>query len=335
MKVQNKYVDIKIGNQNVRKHNFFLDSYLESFSKCQYVFNYNDNKDLSNSLYLKLDTPLNDIEYDSVLSPSDFDMSITKGTLQSIKNSNNLSAIYTYTNAISFMLYEEGQWVEYQDRSILNGRRITAISFGLQTFLDTSDYNLYFSNSEVINISREDLIITDAIYRGDDSFAYHLDVETQWENEIDGSGSHDYPVRTRLYSVGLGYTIGKMEEEIIIGDDVEDVEVNVEDDFTYSFVLTKAVDSGIYPGNNIYPSTDLHAKTFKIKTSIYPQTNLYAGNNLYPRAGDFKYVIMKYKNYYVNRGGEIKELDDVYTMSFYTAKEGVLTIKDKIERSDA
>ena len=31
----------------------------------------------------------------------------------------------------------------------------------------------------------------------------------------------------------------------------------------------------------------------------------------------------------------IKELDDEYTMSFYTAKEGVLTIKDKIERSDA
>lgn len=335
MRVRNKYVDIKIGNQNVRKHNFFLDTYLENFSKCQYVFNFNDSKDLSNSLYLKLDTPLNNVEYDSILSPSDFDMSITKGTLQSIKNSNNLSAIYTYTNAISFLLYEEGQWVEYQDRSILDGRRITAISFGLHTFLDTRDYNLYFSNSEIINISREDLIVTDSIYRGDDEFPYHLDVEKKWITETDGSGTHEYPVRTRLYSVGLGYTIGNIEDEIIIGDDVESVDVNVEDDFTYNFVITKAVDSGIYPNGNMYPSSLLHSKTFKIKTSIYPHNNLYAGNNLYPRAGDYKYVIMKYKGYYVNRGGEIIELDDVYTMSFYTGKEGVLTIKDKIERSDA
>lgn len=333
MKIQNKYVDIKLGKHTLRKHNFFLDSYLSQFSKCQYVFDFNDLKNLGSAIYIKLDTPLNNVEYSTELSSSDFDMYISYGRLQTIRNSNNLSAIYTYTNAVSFFLYENGSWVEYQDRTILDGRKITAISFRLQTFLDTRDYNLVFEGDKVLNISREDLIVTDAIYRGEGEFPYHLDVEDKWKEDPFYSEA-SYPIRTRLYSVGLGYNPGQMQEEHIIGADVENVEVNVEDDFTYNFVITKATDSGIYPGN-LYPSATLQPKTFKIKTSLYPNTKIYSGANIYPRAGDYKYIIMKYKNYYVDRGSETHELDETYTMSFYTGKEGLLTVRDKIERSDA
>lgn len=335
MKIQNKYVNIKLGKKSVKKHNFFLNNYLKEFSKCQYAFDYNDHKNLGYALYIKLDTPLNNVNYNTELSSNDFDMYISYGKLQTIKNSNNLSAIYTYSNDVSFYLKENNNWIEYQDRTVLDGRKITALSFALYTFLDTKDYNLVFEGNNVLNISREDLIVTDAIYQGNDIFPYHLDVEKKYEKETDGSGTHQYPVLTRLYSVGLGYNIGNMQEEHIIGDDVENVEVNVEDDFTYSFVLTKAVDSGIYPSGNMYPSISLQPKTFKIKTSLYPNNNIYTGNNLYPRAGDYKYIIMKYKNYYVDRGSTPHELDETYTMSFYTGKEGVLTVKDKIERSDA
>lgn len=335
MKIQNKYVDIQLGKQNVRKHNFFLDKYLEQFSKCQYSATYPNMKNLNYRIYIKLDTPLDNVDYDTYLTIDDFDMYIEGGRLQTIRNTNNLSAIYTYTNAISFYLKENNTWVEYQDRTILDGRRITAISFYLETFLDTNSYNLYFKGDEVLNISREDLIVTDAIYKGEDGFPYHLDVEYDTAYEEDGSGPHYYEIRSRLYSVGLGYKVGQMEEEHIIGADVENVEVNVEDDFTYSFVITKAVDSGIYPSGNMYPSASLQPKTFKIKTSLYPNNNLYSGNNVYPRASDYKYIIMKYKKYYINRGSGVVELDETYTMSFYTEKEGVLTIKDKIERSDA
>lgn len=333
MKVKNKLIDIQIGKKSVRKHNFFLDSYLTEFSKCQYVFDYNDKKDLSYGLYIKLDTPLENVEYDSVLEDTDFDMYIRRGNLQTIKNSNNLSAIYSFSNAVSFYLLEEGSWVEYTDRSILDDRKITAISFSLQTFLDTAEYELYFADSEILNIVREDLIVTDAIYQGEDDFATHLNINNMIEYES-GGAVYETPLRTRLYSVGLGYNIGQMQEEYIIGEDVENVEVNVEDDFTYSFLITKAVDSGIYPSTNMQPMTTLHPRTFKIKTSIYPNPRLYAGNNLYPRAGDYKYIIMKYKDYYINRGSEIVDTK-TYTMSFYTNKEGLLTVKDKIERSDA
>lgn len=333
MKIQNKYVDIKLGKKSVRKHNFFLDSYLEKFSKCQYDYYHFYNKNLNSKVYIKLDTPLNNVDYTTELAESDFEMYIPKGRLQTIRNSNNLSAIYTFSNDVSYYLYEEGVWTEYQDRTLLDGRRITAISFDLQTFLDTRDYNLVFNGDEVLNISREDLIVTDAIYRGNDEFPYHLDVETKMIDDPIYQNS-SYNVKTRLYSVGLGYNIGEMQEEYIIGADVTDVEVNVEDDFTYNFVITKAVDSGIYPGN-LYPSSSLQPKSFRIKTSLYPSTNLYSGSNLYPKAGDYKYIIMKYKNYYINRGMETVELDETYTVSFYTDKSGVLTVRDKIERSDA
>lgn len=333
MKIQNKYVDIKIGNKSFRKHNFFLDSYLEIFSKSQYQINFSQ-RGLMSGVYLKLDTPLNNVKYDTQLSDAYFDVYIYSNKLQTIKNSNNLSAIYTYSNDVSYYLNENNTWVEYQDRSLLNGRKITAISFCLQTFLDTRNYNLMIENSEIINISREDLIVTDAIYRGNDEFPYHLDVENKYTIYESGGAPYSAEIKTRLYSVGLGYNIGQMDEEYIIGDDVENVEVTVEDDFTYSFLITKAVDSGVYPSNNAYPSTSLQPKTFKIKTSLYANSNLYSGNNLYPRAGDYKYIIMKYKNYYINRGSQIIDLDETYTMSFYTSKEGLLTVKDRIERGE-
>ena len=44
------------------KVNLCLDSYLTEFSKCQYVFDYNDKKDLSYGLYIKLDTPLEKVQ---------------------------------------------------------------------------------------------------------------------------------------------------------------------------------------------------------------------------------------------------------------------------------
>lgn len=330
MKINNKYVNIKIGKQQIKKHNFFLDSYLSYFSKGQrnteYTnYDYNRLKDLSSNLYIKLDTPLTGITTSSTLNESDFDMRIYRGNKNLIGNKNNISVIYTFSNGISFDLYESG-WVEYTDRTILDGRKITAISFGLETFLDVSDYNLYFHDGEIITISREDFIITDAICDGYD-YPYHLSPilnKQQYE-------SYSYSICAYVYSVGLGYNIGKMEEEYVIGDDVELID---DDDYTFSFVIKKASDNGIYPGNNMYPSSDLYSRTFKIKSSIYPKPTLYLGSNLYPRAGDYKYIIMKYKLYYISRGGEVIETGDEYTMSFYTPKEGILTIKDKIERND-
>lgn len=326
MKINNKYVNIKIGNQQVKKHNFFLNSYLSYFSKGQrdtsYInYNYNRLKDLSANLYIKLDTPLTGITTSSTLNESDFDMRLYRGNKNLIGNKNNITVIYTFSNSISFDLYES-DWVEYTDRSILNDRKITAISFNLETFLDVSDYNLYFHDSEIITISREDFIITDAICDGYD-YPYHL--SPILKDETYGT------ICAYVYSVGLGYNIGRMEEEYVIGDDVELIN---EDDYTFSFVIKKASDNGIYPGGNIYPSSNLYSRTFKIKSSIYPRPTLYLSGNLYPRAGDYKYIIMKYKFYYINRGGDVIETGNEYTMSFYTPKEGILTIKDKIERND-
>jgi hypothetical protein len=120
-----------------------------------------------------------------------------------------------------------------------------------------------------------------------------------------------------------------MEEEYIIGKDVKIIE---EDDFTFNFVLSKATDEGIYPNVNGYPSIKSYPLTFKIKTNKYPTEMTWCSNNLYPMISDFKYIIIKYVFYYINRGGNIIDLDKYYTMSFYTNKEGILIIKNKIER---
>lgn len=328
MEIVNKYISIKLGDKSVTKHNFILDSYLKYFSKGQLEeYSYmNNRKNLSNYLYIKLDEPLENITTESTLSANQFEMYIYKGGNSSIKNKSNITVLYTFSNEISYYLNNE----EQTDRSLLDGRKITGLSYNLETYLDVSDYDLYFIGDEILTILREDVISTDAYIDGYD-YPYHLSPVLD-EISYESAGETYYAdVYSKIYSVGLGYNIGKMEEEYIIDEDIRIIE---EDDTTFSFNLKKANDVGVYPNNNGYPSTSTFPLTFRIKTSKYPSTNLYTSNNLYPSVGDYKYIIIKYRLYYIDRGSNIVNLNDFYTMSFYTNKEGILTIKDKIERND-
>lgn len=323
MKIENEYVNIKCGNKTFNKHNFFLNNYLKLFSKSQIDYSYKlDVYKLLTTCYLKLDTPLDNVTYDSELNSQDFDY--TMFGLQHLLNTTNktISLTYRYNNS------------DDVDRENLIGHKIMAIAFGgaseIYTYLDTSEYDLEITDG-LINIARKDNFSTDAICSYD--YPYHLcPIKEDYEYESGGilNETKKYSI---LYSVGLGKSAGNMEEEYIIG---ENAIIYEEDDFTYNFVLKKATDSGVYPlSNNIFPSIDLQPKTFKIKTSKYPSNNIYAGSNLYPSVGDYKYIIMKYRFYYIDIETEQPTfINEYYTMSFYTDKAGVLTIKDKIERND-
>lgn len=314
MKVRNEYVNIKVGNKECKKHNFFLNKYLKLYSKSQL------NKDnamimsfqkLFDRVYLKLDNQLQ-VDYDTDLKPQDFELELVNNLISNVLGTKNtITATYYVNNSDGFYLNGALEF----DRSKLIGYKITGIAFGdsenVYTFLDTTDYNLEIIDESLIDISRKDLITTDAIC----SYDYPVHLAPRNIN-----GEYAY-----LYSVGLGRRSGAMEEEYIIDDAIK---INEDDDYTYSFLLTKAIDVGIYPCNECYPSITTYPTTFKIKTSIYPQLNLYCGDNIFPSSADYKYIIYKYKIY--NSKGYVGE----YTMSLYTEKEGILTIKDKIERND-
>lgn len=323
MQVQNKYVRVQIGNKIREKHNYIKDSYLKLFSKGQISndytnYSYNLSKDLSHNLILTLDTLQADGTNEIV--------TINKGVSNMTGTPQSITTSYKFSNETYFYLNNEQQ----TDRTILDGKRIISISFNNYTFLDTTEMDLQFNGNEVLTISREDIITTDAICSGYE-YPYHLAPILKKYSDISSGYPINYEICAYIYSVGLGQQIGKMEEEYIVG---KDVEIKEEDDTTFSFILKKSIDVGIYPGNSEYPSLTKYPTTFKIKVSRYPSVVTYAEDNLFPSNADYKYIIMKYKMYYINRGSRVVETGEEYTMSFYTNKEGILTIKDKIERND-
>lgn len=309
MKISNKYVEIKMGNKKYRKQNMILNTYLKRIFDMQ--MNDDHNVCLINRCYLKLDTPIENVGYDTELDGLlDFDIFIYPSyNVNIISNKNIISLNYKFDD--SMYTYNRKRYAE--GLSQFNGRKITAIGFGMNrncfTFLDTDNMNIFINANEDFLMSRLDTIQSDGTANKIE-YPLHLINDTARKDVktiVDGDYQYSETTMAKLYSIGFGNTIGLMEEEYLI----DDVETDRDD---YSITLN-------------VPRTK--------KIGHYPSEDLQLG--FYPTMDNSKYLIFKYRLYrrYTDSNSQfvITYLDEYYTMSKPNENFGDLDIKLKIERS--
>lgn len=316
MKVKNNFVKIQNGDKTYIRQNMILNKYIKRIFDGQLDLNHLTSK--ISSCFIKLDTPIENVDYDSELTMNDFDLIFFGGTSDSYvgenkfnkiseRNKNSIKINYLFNNEGLFY-YKDGQNYYASDFKMFNGRKITAIGFGyvnvVFAFLDTSNMNIIINGDEGLNVTREDIFQSDGVCNGfeyplhlvNDSALYNLEYEEH------GSESIQIITEAQLYSVGFGNTLGLMEEEYLI----QDVQTS-RDDTSITFNLNRVK-----------------------KLGHYPSENLQLG--FYPTMDNSKYLIFKYRLYKHKSDNTNIYLDKYYTMSMPNENFGNLDIKLKIER---
>lgn len=328
MKIKNEYIKIKT-NKEIVLHNYIYDNYLKIFSTTQYNENElykNESKNLSNC-FIKFDTELEDIKNASI---TDFDISIASSQNEIVGSKQEVNAMYTYTTRKGIRVISTREATN--DLNQYAGKKVTALGFGMNEIMacvDTSNYNVYIVKDEEFNVSRKDIITSDAICIGNE-YPVHLAPLFKTCEYESAKGVFIANIYAKLYSVGLGATIGKMEEEYIIGEDINAIK---ESDTSFGFNLRKGNEQSVYPQNNLYTEDSLYPLPLYVQNEIHPQNNLHCSDTLYPLASNYKYVIYKYQLYYIDRGSAIEELQQFYTMNYSTKVKGLFEIVNKIERN--
>ena len=309
MIVNNKYVEIKQGKKIYRKQNMILNEYLKNIFNSQ--IDPEHNFSAISHCYLKLDTPIENVDYDSQLDGIlDFDIFIYPTYVPTFTYNKNIVTI-TYKFDDSRFAYNHSL-CENKGLGSFNGRKITAIGFGSNrncfAFLDTSSMNIIINANEDFIITRVDNIQSSGI-ASKIEYPLHLvnDIAKRDLKNIQLSESEVVEEKTmaQLYSVGFGNTLGLMEEEYL----VNDVEVD-RDDTSITFNVNRIK-----------------------KVGHYPSENLRLG--FYPTIDNSKYLVFKYRLYRrYDRDGEpfINYLDEYYTMSMSNENFGNLNVKLKMER---
>ena len=317
--------------------NYIYNSYLKLFSDCQkelYDYNYRiteTNETKLSYCCIKVDEPLEDYQN---ASASDFDIFIPLKNYDLTGNESGTSTIYEYS---SLMI----NYANPIDLTPYDGKKITAIGFcgitrwidvtpvyELYACLDTSYYSIYVDKEQGIEISRKDIIQSNAVC---DGYAYPLHLAPVLDRFSEPDDEHHGAIariRPILYSVGFGTMRGQMKEEWIIG---QDAVINTIDDFKYGVAMKNPVSVPIYPNNNQYPASSLYPVQPDYKETIHPQENRFPSDTMYPMKAGYNYIIFKYRLYY-NVLNDIVYLDEYYTMSYAYNPKGIFIATNKIER---
>lgn len=315
MKVKNNYVKIQCGNKTYIRKNMLLDKYIKRIFDGQLDLNHLTSK--ISSCFIKLDTPIENVDYDTELTRNDFDITLFGGTSDSYegenkfniiseRNKNSIRINYLFNNEGLF--YANGQNYYASDIKLFSGRKITAIGFGyvntVFTFLDTSNMNIIINGNEGINVTREDIFQCDGVCSGFEYPLHLVNDSALYDSEYEEQDNVSTLIITeaQLYSVGFGNVLGLMEEEYLIGD----VQTS-RDDTSITLDLNRIKKIGHYP------SEDLHL-------------------GFYPTIDNSKYIIFKYRLYKHKADNTNTYLDKYYTMSKPNENFGDLEIKLKLER---
>lgn len=305
MKIKNEYVEIKIGNKIYKKQNMILNTYLYRLFNSQISTSALSSN--INRCYIKLDTPIENVDYNTELNgKTDFDIIL----IPAVGNEKIASIVSSSSNYVKLKYSFNDNVFKYNNKtyysnkfSMFNKRKITAIGFGngynCFAFLDTSNMNIVINGNEKTIITRVDNFMSDGSSK-DFDYPFHLIQDAIY---YDLDDSRDEFTKAQLYSIGFGNTLGYMEEEYLINN----VETSVDDNsITLNVNRTKTIGH--------YPSEDLHF-TF------------------YPTKDNSKYIIFKYRLYRSINNQLFVYLDQYYTMSKKNENFGNLEIKLSIERS--
>lgn len=314
MRIKNEYVEIKIGNKVYTKQNMILNTYLKAIFEAQ-IYTEHNNSNIG-FCYLKLDTPLENVDYDSQINATDFDIQLFGKEKSSIITTESLiKVIYNFNDTSFFFKKSDGTWAGTAggNLNMFVGRKVVGIGFGINrkcfAYLDTNNMNIIINENEQFRITRVDNFLSDGIVKNLD-YPLHLindiakkDLKYVYINNI----GYEESTMAQLYSVGFGNTAGYMEEEYLI----DDVETD-RDDYSITLNVSRIKKIGHYP------SEDLQL-------------------GFYPTMDNSKYLIFKYRLYrrYTDSNSQfvVTYLDKYYTMSKPNENFGNLDIKLKIERS--
>lgn len=288
MKIKNELVSIRIGNKQYDLKNLITNNCLTRFARRQLEpnrYNYIPNDIEMSYCLLKFDDPF-EINEDIELHNQDFDICLVEGSSffeERVISSNRIDIKYFYSTDAIYDYKKSTSDVNISDYS---GKKIVTIAFNswfasdansstkipIMAVIDTSNYNIYLQDGQDLKITRNDVITSDCEF-----YCENFNVKGPLHllpgyNLVKINGENLYTFGF-LYSVGLSAWPTHIEEEFVIGKDIEAVQnnnqiafKNIENYFSKYF---------LYSGNSIYPST-----------LLYPC-----------KKTDYKYVIFKYKVY--------------------------------------
>lgn len=294
MRIKNEYVQIKNNGKTYTKKNMILNKFLKGIMDNQ-IDATNSNATHINQCYIKFDTPIENIDYDSVLYKSNFDVCLYASSSSLVYANNEFKRIATLSKdniQIRYKFTEDGFFSYANDIGIMNefsrfnNRKIAMIGFGgsnkCYAVIDVSSMNIILNTNEEFEISRVDLYQSDAICKGLDFPLHLVNFSAYYDVNLLGN---EYTI-ARLYSIGLGSKEGYMETEHII--DFNEVERN-DNNITIEF-------------------------NDEIKLGHYPSEDLQLG--FYPTMDNSKYLVLKYRLYRIDIADQVAPLDEYYTMSY-------------------
>lgn len=301
MKIKNELVSLKIGNKNYEFKNLILDEYLKRFVSTQ--LDVTSRFKVSSSIgldyvFLKFDTPFENLSSDSVLLPENFDIVFADGPKSVITDisENTITTKYVYATNGNIYDYKKmhGGDLPFSD---YYGKKIVAIGFApwwgrknkIGAVLDTSNYNIYMQEGQKIEIARKDTIFSDTLFWSNDKRVkgpVHLcpqgGVPLLYQDPYAGLKEEEKKLygaleaqhtKGALYSVGLSSYSDYIDKEYIIGKDVQVIQNGAE-------LIIKSI-------NNSY----------NFEKELYPNSSIFPSSSLYPAKSNYKYVIFKYKVY--------------------------------------
>lgn len=308
MIIKNEYVTIATGGKKIELKNTILDEYIKRIIENQFLTQ--NRKDLFlKTVVLKFDEELYFNEKSS-LNQSDFDILI-EGKLSEINiANNNITTQYTYPEQAGafYRIYDANTHSPIYDFNNYLNKKITAIGFGTSSdeeilaCLNTSNYNLYIQEEQILSITRKDIFSTDAVFYSPNQIVagpIHL-----IEKSNDDYSNNYIGI---LYSIGLSSYIDYIDKEFVISKDVEK-EINDNE------LIIKGIEN--------YLSSD---------SSLFSDENLYPASTLYPLKTNYKYVIFKYKIYKMNYR-KATDTGHYYYQAIPLDKFGKMNLKIKYER---
>jgi len=303
MKVKNDFVAIKNGNKEIKIRNTILNTYIEKIIANQMEEEARESLSM-NYIFLKFDKEL-DFNETSILTKEDFDLLI------GVRSNNTETSEKEIINNYIYILSqgEEATEISTEERisnfEQYNGKKITAIGFGANSYdnlyacLDVRNYNIYLDTTQVLSITRRDILSTDAYFYSEDKivkFPIHLSDGKIVSDTVLGISKKYYGL---LKSIGLGSNPYVMEEEHSLLPYEEHIQVDnntiaINDELTIEYT-----NEGLFPAEDLYPSEDVYPARIIID-SLYPSKDIYPGLDVYPTHSAYQYIQLKYAIYYVD-----------------------------------
>lgn len=304
MRVENKFIKLKMGNNSINFTNTIMDTYLRQLVDIQFSTGYPPYNIALQNIYFKFDEKL-EFEPTDEINESAFDIRFLGANYNANYIKEKITVDYSYK-------------IDQEELQQYVGHKITAIGFSFSmgesyivgAILDTSNYNIYVQDKVELRVMREDEFTTDGIfYSKDVEGAYHLfpKFNESWRANIECEWGI-------LVSIGLGISTNVISEEYPVNYNSITVLQNI-----WGFEINRELtiekhSEGLYPALDLYPALNLYPARV-INEPIYPSEDIYPSIDLYPVESPYQYVKLKYQLYKYDEDNGIQAENKYYVIN--------------------